>query len=44
MTTPFLGRLAHQKTGDRLSECFPFQVLTAEALVEEFYDYYGISQ
>jgi len=27
---------------ERLHECFPFQVLTVEAPVREFYAFYGI--
>jgi hypothetical protein len=43
MTRPFLERLERQSRVDRLNECFPFQVLTVEASVLEFYDFYGIS-
>ena len=43
MTRPFLERLERQTSVDRLDECFPFQVLTVEASVLEFYDFYGIS-
>lgn len=43
MTRPFLERLERQSSVDRLNECFPFQVLTVEASVLEFYDFYGIS-
>jgi hypothetical protein len=43
MTRPFLERLARQSSVDRLNECFPFQVLSVEAPVLEFYDFYGIS-
>jgi hypothetical protein len=42
MTRPFLERLERQSSVDRLDECFPFQVLTVEASVLEFYDFYGI--
>jgi hypothetical protein len=42
MTRPFLERLERQSSVDRLNECFPFQVLTVEAPVPEFYDFYGI--
>jgi len=42
MTRPFLERLERQGSVERLHECFPFQVLTVEAPVREFYDFYGI--
>jgi hypothetical protein len=42
MTRPFLARLEQQASIERLHECFPFQVLTVEAPVREFYDFYGI--
>ena len=42
MTRPFLERLERQVRVERLHECFPFQVLTVEAPVREFYDFYGI--
>jgi len=42
MTRPFLERLERQLRLDRLDECFPFQVLTVEASVLEFCDFYGI--
>lgn len=42
MTRPFLERLERQVSVERLHECFPFQVLTVEAPVREFYDCYGI--
>ncbi len=43
MTRPFLERLARQSSVDSLDRCFPFQVLSVEASVLEFYDFYGIS-
>jgi hypothetical protein len=42
MTRPFLARLEQQTCVARLHECFPFQVLTVEAPVQEFYDCYGL--
>jgi hypothetical protein len=42
MTRPFLARLAQQTCVERLHECFPLQVLTVEAPVQEFYDFYGL--
>jgi hypothetical protein len=42
MTRPFLERLERQVSVERLHECFPLQVLTVEAPVREFYDFYGI--
>jgi len=42
-TRPFLQRLAQQSSLVRLNECFPFQVLSPQAPVLEFYDFYGIS-
>jgi hypothetical protein len=42
MTRPFLARLEQQTGVERLHECFPFQVLTVEAPVQEFYDFYGL--
>ena len=42
MTRPFLARLEQQARVERLHECFPFQVLTVEAPVQEFYDFYGL--
>ena len=42
MTHPFLARLEQQTCVERLHECFPFQVLTVEAPVQEFYDFYGL--
>jgi len=41
MTRPFLERLERQSTLEGLDHCFPFQVLTAEASVREFCDFYG---
>jgi hypothetical protein len=42
MTRPFLARLAQQTCVERVHECFPLQVLTVEAPVQEFYDFYGL--
>jgi hypothetical protein len=42
MTREFLERLEHQSSMDSLDQCFPFQVLAAEASVQEFYDFHGI--
>jgi hypothetical protein len=42
MTRPFLARLDRQTSLEGLHECFPFQVLTVEAPVLEFYDFYGL--
>ena len=42
MTRQFLERLECQSSLDRLDQCFPFQVLSVEASVLEFYDFYGI--
>jgi hypothetical protein len=38
----FLDRLERQHGLDGLSRCFPLPVLSAEAPVEAFYDFYGI--
>ena len=42
MTRPFLERLECQSSLDSVGECFPFQVLSVQASVLEFYDFYGI--
>ena len=42
MTRPFLERLERQSSSDNLDQCFPFQVLSVEAPVLEFYAFYGI--
>lgn len=42
MARPFLERLEHRSSLDRLEECFPLQVLSVEAPVREFYEFYGI--
>ena len=42
MTRPFLERLECQSSLDGVGECFPFQVLSVQASVREFYDFYGI--
>lgn len=44
MARQFLERLERQSSSDSLGQCFPFQVLSVEASVLEFYDFYGISQ
>jgi hypothetical protein len=40
MTREFLQRLERQSNMDSLDQCFPFQVLAAEAPAQEFYDFY----
>jgi hypothetical protein len=42
MTRPFVERLERQSSLGSLGQCFPFQVLSVEASVLEFYDFYGI--
>jgi hypothetical protein len=42
MTRPFLERLECQSSLDGVGQCFPFQVLSVQASVHEFYDFYGI--
>jgi len=42
MARPFVERLERHVSVERLHECFPLQVLTVEAPVREFYDFYGI--
>jgi hypothetical protein len=42
MTQLFLDCLERQSSVDRLDQCFPFQVLSVEASVLEFYDFYAI--
>ena len=42
MARPFLERLECQSSLDGVGECFPFQVLSVQAPVQEFYDFYGI--
>jgi hypothetical protein len=42
MTRPFRERLERQSGLDGLDRCFPLQVLSAEASVLEFYDFYGV--
>lgn len=41
-TRQFLERLEDQWSMDTLGRCFPLQVLTVEASVQEFHDFYGI--
>jgi hypothetical protein len=43
VTRPFLERLERQSSLDSLERCFPLQVLSVEAPVMEFYNFYGIS-
>jgi hypothetical protein len=42
VTREFLERLGRQANVDGLDQCFPFQVLSVEAPVREFYEFYGI--
>jgi hypothetical protein len=42
MTGEFLERLERQPSLDGLDQCFPLQVLAAEASVSEFYEFYRI--
>lgn len=42
MARQFLERLERQSSLDSLDQCFPLQVLSVEASVLEFYDFYGI--
>jgi len=42
MRRPFLERLERQSSLEALERCFPFPVLTVEAPVEAFYDFYGL--
>jgi hypothetical protein len=42
MARQLLERLEHQSSLDGLGQCFPFQVLAAEASVTAFYEFYGI--
>jgi hypothetical protein len=42
VTRPFLARLQRESVLDCLDQCFPFQVLSVEAPVSEFYDFYGL--
>ena len=42
MMRQFLERLERQSSLDSLAQCFPFQVLSVEASVTEFYDFYRI--
>lgn len=42
LTRPFLERLERHSRLDDLDQCFPFQVLSVEASVLEFYRFYGI--
>ena len=41
-TRPFLPRLEPEESIERMAECFPFQALSVEAPVSEFYDFYGV--
>jgi len=40
MTRQFLKALERQSSVDGLEQCFPFQALSVEASVEDFYDFY----
>jgi hypothetical protein len=42
MARPFLERLECQSSLDGVGQCFPFQVLSVQAPVTAFYDFYGI--
>ena len=42
MMRQFLERLERQSSLDSLDQCFPFPVLSVEASVLAFYDFYGI--
>ena len=42
MACQFRERLHRQSTLEDLERCFPFQVLSLEAPVAEFYDFYGV--
>jgi hypothetical protein len=42
MTRQLLERLEQQSSVDGLDQCFPLQVLAAEASVTAFYEFYGI--
>ncbi|MBI2159123.1 MAG: hypothetical protein HYU25_01810 [Candidatus Rokubacteria bacterium] len=42
VTRSFLERLERQSSLDSLDQCFPLQVLSVEAPVLEFYNFYGI--
>jgi hypothetical protein len=43
VTREFLERLERESSIDGLDRCFPFQALSVEAPVQDFYDFYGIS-
>lgn len=43
MTRSFLDRLERHSRLESLDQCFPFQVLSAEASMLEFYRFYEIS-
>jgi hypothetical protein len=42
MDPVFLERLERQSSLDSVGRCFPLQVLSLEASVRAFYDFYGI--
>ena len=42
LAQPFRTRLERQASLEGLDECFPFQVLTLEAPMHEFYEFYGV--
>jgi hypothetical protein len=43
LASEFLDRLGRLESLDKLDGCFPFQVLTVEAPVREFYAFYGVN-
>jgi hypothetical protein len=42
-TREFLDRLERQSSVGGLDRCFPFQALSVEAPIQDFYDFYGLS-
>lgn len=42
MARPFRERLGRQSSLEGLDQCFPLQVLSVEAPVREFYEFYGV--
>ncbi len=42
MARQLLDRLGRQSSLEGLDRCFPLQVLTVEAPVQEFYAFYGV--
>jgi hypothetical protein len=41
-TREFLDHLERQSSADGLDRCFPFQALSVDAAVQDFYDFYGV--